>query len=341
MRHRWIVAALCAVALVAPATAASADSAPRTRDRADAAAGWLARQLVDGERFEVEFGGVKYPDQGLTIDAVFAFAAAGVAQDNAEKAIAWLAKPEITAGYVGDGVTEAYAGAHAKLLLAAQVRGKNPKSFGGVDLPARLRGLLTPSGRFSDRSDFGDFSNAFTQSLALLALDRTSGGVPASAVDFLVGTQCPDDGFPLNFGQTPCASDIDATAMVTQALAATGRRVDAAEGVQWLVGKQQPGGGFAIGTSAPNANSTGTAGQALRVGHRYLAATKAKGFLAGLQVGCSGPVANRGAVAYDASGFAPETAPRATAQAVLGLSGVGLADLTKGGSSKAPVLACG
>jgi hypothetical protein len=36
----------------------------------------------------------------------------------------------------------------------------------------RLRSLLTPSGRFSDRSEFGDFNNAFTQPLAIITLCR-------------------------------------------------------------------------------------------------------------------------------------------------------------------------
>ncbi|WP_330275365.1 peptidase [Lentzea sp. NBC_00516] len=332
--RRLVLAAVLMLGIgtaVTPAVAA-------THNKSDAAAGWLARQLVDGERFEADFGGEKFPDQGLTIDAIFAFAAARSSDTNAEKAITWLAKPEITTGYVGSG-TEAYAGAHAKLLLAAKVRHKNGNSFGGADLEAGLRGLLAPSGRFSDRSDFGDFSNAFTQSLALLALDRTPGGTPAAARTFLAGTQCPDGGFPLNFGQTPCASDVDSTALVVQALRATGDSVNAAEGTTWLVSKQNADGGFSVGANASNANSTGLAAQAL-AGHRPAAATQARQFLRSLAVGCPGAVADRGAIAYDATGFDQTTAPRATAQAVLGLTGVKLANLDGGGNPAAPTLAC-
>ncbi|WP_255632465.1 prenyltransferase/squalene oxidase repeat-containing protein [Amycolatopsis sp. TNS106] len=328
----FAVAMLCGIGLVAAPAAAAA-----THNKADAAAGWLARQLTDGERFEADFGGQKFPDQGLTIDAIFAFAAAGVSDTNAGKAIAWLAKPEITTGYVGSG-TEAYAGAHAKLLLAAQVRGKDPASFGGVDLKAGLLSLLTPSGRFSDRSEYGDYSNALTQSLALLALDRT-GGAPAPAVAFLAGTQCPDGGFPLNFGEATCTSDVDATATVVQVLRATGDPVNAGEGTAWLVTKQHPNGGFGFGTAAPNANSTGLAAQAL-AGHRPAAAVKAREFLRSLQIGCAGAETDRGAIAYDATGLNPSTAPRATAQAILGLARVPLSDLHGGGRPQAPVLAC-
>jgi hypothetical protein len=70
--------------------------------------------LVDGERFEVGFGGTKFPDQGLTIDAIFAFGSAGVSGTYGANAIAWLAKPGILSGYIGDGTVEAYAGATAK-----------------------------------------------------------------------------------------------------------------------------------------------------------------------------------------------------------------------------------
>ena len=55
--------------------------------------------------------------------------------------------------------------------------------------------------------------------------------------------------------------------------------------------------------------------------------------------GCSGPAANRGAISYDAIMFDPATAPRATTQAVLGLTGVKLANLHGGGKPQAPTLA--
>lgn len=323
------------------AVAPAAASTPPTADQAKAAAGWLARQMVDGERFEVEFGGVTYPDQGLTIDAVFAFAATKVADGHAARATAWLARPEILAGYIGDG-TEAYAGATAKLALAAQVRGADPTNFGGVDLIDRLRGLQDPSGRFVDRSAFGDYSNAFSQSLALLALDRTPAGAPPAAASFLAGSRCPDGGYPIAFGQATCVSDVDATALAVQALLAVGRRADAAAGLRWLASVQGANGGFANAAGVPNANSTGLAAQALHAGGYLSAAARAKRFLIGLQVDCTGAPADRGAIAYTVGGFDPATAPRATAQAVLGLAGVGFAHLSATHARPgAPVLACG
>ncbi|WP_370941946.1 peptidase [Amycolatopsis sp. cg5] len=336
------VTAVC----VAATSVAPAPASAHAVTKADAAAGWLARQLVDGTHFEVDFGGQKFPDQGLTIDGILAFASAGVANTSGGNALNWLAQPGILSGYIGDGTTESYAGATAKAALAAEVRGADPASFGGVDLPSRLRALATPSGRFSDHSQFGDYSNAFSQSLAIIALKRTPGGVPAAAVDFAAGTQCADGGFPLSFGAPTCVSDTDSTAMVTQALLATGRVAKAQQGLTWLIGKQQANGGISYGTgdpaTAPNTNTTGLAGQAFKAGGRLAAAVKARNFIVSVQVGCAGPIPDRGAIAYDASGFNPANAVRATAQAVLGTgTGSGFATLTSAGSaSAAPSLTC-
>ncbi|MFJ3788409.1 peptidase [Kitasatospora sp. NPDC090091] len=333
-------AATAAHAAPAAAPAAAPSSATVRPDAA--AAGWLARQLVGGDHFESVFDGTAYPDQGLTIDAVLAFAASHSSDEAAAKATAWLAKPEILGGYLGDGTTEAYAGATAKLLLAVEVRGGNPTAFGGVDLPARLRSLQTAEGRFSDRSQWGDYSNAFGQSLAVIALHRTPGGAPAAAVDFLANSQCADGGYPVSFGQATCTSDPDATALAAQALAATGRTAKANAGLGWLAAHQNADGGFAAaGASASNANTTGLATQALLSGGRFGAGVKGWSRLVKFQQGCATDPAVRGAIAYDATGFNPGSGSRATAQAVLGLAAAPLATLSAAGARPdAPTLAC-
>ncbi|MDG4838408.1 peptidase [Micromonospora sp. WMMD967] len=341
LRHRarvFVGAALAALTLSLTAVPAAATASPPTLNKVDAAAGWLARQLVDGERFEVVYDGIAYPDQGLTLDAVFAFAAAKTADTNAANAMSWLAQPAVISGYIGDG-TEAYAGATAKLALGAQVRGLNPATFGGVDLLTRLNSLLTPSGRYSDRSAYGDYSNTFTQSFAVLALDR-AGGAPSSAVTFLAASRCADGGFPLLFGQPTCVSDVDATALAVQALLAAGRPLVAASAAQWLVSVQGADGSFAANGVA-NANSTGLAAQALFAAGRSLAWLHARQFLLSLQVTCTGTPADRGAIAYTPGGFDASTAARATAQAVPGIAGAGHATLSATGAhAAAPVLAC-
>ncbi|MPZ25488.1 MAG: peptidase [Micromonosporaceae bacterium] len=336
-RHR-LAAALAGLgaAVMIGLAGAPAQAASTTEESAPAAAGWLADQLVDGTFVETEFG----PSAGLTIDAVLAFAATGVAGDQAGNAMTWLATPEVLPGYVGDGEVEIYAGAHAKLALAAQVQGLDPTSFGGVDLPARLLALQDEDGRFRDQSEFGDFSNAFTQSFAVLALVRTPTGAPAEAVDFLLAEQCPGGGFPEQFGQESCSSDVDATAMVVQALLAAG--ADPAAALDWLAGQQQPGGGFTGAGLGANANSTGLAGQALRAAGRDAPADAAVSFLQSLQVGCDGPEEQRGAVALDDTGFDPTAnVELATAQAILGMTGVAMGELDgTGAQSEAPSLRC-
>ncbi|MFE9748125.1 peptidase [Saccharothrix saharensis] len=342
-RTAAVIAAAAVAALVSAPAAQSRVPAVPTTDVGDAAAGWLARQLVDGDHFENVLDGVAYPDQGLTLDALFAFTAAGVASDSADRAAAWLAEPAVLANYLSFGdPAESYAGAHAKLALAVQVRGQDPTAFGGVDLIAGLTALQAPSGRFRDKSKYGDYSNGFTQAFAVLALDRWQ-GAPKAAVDYLAGAQCGDGGFPLILEATPCVSHVDATAMVVQALLAVDRTAPAGKALDWLHGVQQASGGFLDekATGEGNANSTGLAAQALRAGGRTADADEATAFLRSLQVGCSAPEAARGAIAFDKSGFTQATSLRASAQGVLGLVGVNFADLTaQGGRSGAPVLDC-
>jgi hypothetical protein len=335
----------CAV-IAAPLAADAAPSAHRPATAAmpgssQAAAGWLARQMTGRSHFVDVFSGVTYPDQGLTIDAIFAFAATGTATDYGARAVTWLERPGVLSNYIGNGTTESYAGALAKVALAAEVRGLNPASFGQVNLLARLAKLLAKSGRYSDHSTYGDFSNAFSQSLAIIALSRR-GHVPAQALNFLVGSQCANGGFPLYFAQKTCVSDPDATGMDVQALIAADRRPAAERGLRWLARTQRANGGFAASASAaPNANSTGLAGEALAAGHWLRRAALARKFLLSLQVGCAGKASQRGAIAYDKTGFARSTAASATAQGILGLADVSLAALSsRGASDGAPRLGC-
>lgn len=341
MALRRLTTLLAGTAVAVMLAASPAHAAPATDQPAPAAAGWLAGQMVDGERFETEFEGQVFPDQGLTVDAVLAFAAAGVAGDRIDAAFNWLATPDVLGGYLGTAFDSAFAGSYAKLAFAAQVTGRDPSEFGGVDLIAELLALQDDTGRFVDQPE--DFSNAFSQSFAILALDRTAEGAPPEAVAFLVGEQCPDGGFPLLFAQSTCTGDVDSTAMAVQALAAAGAADAAADGLAWLVERQESNGGFAGSppTNVVNANSTGLAAQALRAGGEDAAADQAVGFLRGQQIGCDGPVEQRGAIAYDENGFDPANVRRATAQAILGLVGVGMADLDGSAAApEVPQLAC-
>lgn len=343
-RRLATVLAATGLALTVSLAGQPAQAATTTTDPAQAAAGWLADQMVDGERFEAVVGDDIFPDQGLTLDAVLAFAAAGAASDHAAAAVAWLATPEILDGYLGYEYGDRFAGAHAKLAFAADVYGLDAASFGGVDVLAELRDLQDGDGRFRDESSFGDFSNVFSQSFAILALAGTADGVPAEVSAFLAAEQCADGGFPLDFGTDPCVSGVDTTAMAVQALLAADAGQPAAAGLAWLAEHQEPDGGFVDLPGSPslpvNANSTGLAAQALWAGGLDEAAEAATALLQSLQVGCDGAAAEQGAVTFDGTGV-DDRAARATAQAVLGLAGVGLAELDgTTAQAEAPRLDC-
>ncbi len=322
----------------APAFAATATAA--TAAKGQAASGWLARQMLFGSHFVTVYSGVKYPDQGETIDAIFAFAATKSANNYGANAISWLERPGVLYDYIGVG-TESYAGATAKLALAAEVRGVNPAKFGKVNLISRLAKLLAKSGRYSDHSKYGDYSNAFSQSLAIIAMHRY-GSLPAKAVNFLISSECKNGGFPLYFAQAKCVSDTDATAMDVQALLAAGRRAAAIRGLRWLGRAQLRNGGLdAAGATVPNANTTGLAGEAFAAAGWYKSQARAAKFLLSLQLGCSAKYSERGAIAYDSTGFVQSTAIDATAQGILGLADVSLAKISASGSTRgAPRLAC-
>jgi LPXTG-motif cell wall-anchored protein len=355
-RSAWLRRILVTVALplafattvaAAPASAAAAT----TSEPAPAAAGWLATQMAEG-KFLQSFG---MPDAGLTLDAVLAFAAARAGGDQVSASMAWLTQPAVLQEYTYAFTSTYSAGETAKVILAMQVsRVGDPTNVDGIDLIAQLKGMLHPDGDPSaglyqnapdaDPATGDDDTNAFDQALAVLAVARTAGGVPASAVSFLADSQCDDGSFPLFYTFASCGS-VDATAMVIQALLAAGHPELTTDAVAWLVSKQDANGGFGDGLfTAVNSNSTGLAAQALRAAGSKTTADKAVTFLLSLQVGCNGPAANRGAIAYtakvagdDNTGFNPDTAPRATTQAILGLVGTAFGDLD--GKSIRPGLA--
>ncbi|NGO72414.1 terpene cyclase/mutase family protein [Streptomyces boncukensis] len=320
--------ALTATVLLLPGTAqADAEADEDFTSPANAAATWMASQLTDDTHAR--------GDHGLTADAVLALAATRTGGTVQKKATDWLAAN--SADYVNrGGAGRVFAGGAAKLALVAVVEGRDPAKFGGLNLTKTLRDRLQPSGRFTDNLPTGDGSNQFTQSLAVLALER-AGKAPAKAVTFLAKSRCADGGYPLAFKSDPakCKSHIDSTGLAVQALLSAGRTADAEPALEWLEDQQLKGGGFrdnSFGTPPANANSTALAVQALAAGGRIEAAGKGVGWLRTVQVGCDGAKADRGAVGYSKP-KADGMALRATAQAVPALAGKSLADVDGKGSA--------
>ncbi|KRV48652.1 hypothetical protein AQ490_24270 [Wenjunlia vitaminophila] len=322
-----IPSAALVTALLLPAPTHAEQAPPPLKSPANAGATWIASKLTDGTHAS--------GDHGLTADVVLALASTGTGGATADKATDWLAAN--AEAYITRGTPGAvFAGGAAKLAMVAAVEHRDPRNFGGQDLVGTLLGRLQDNGRFTDDLP-GDGSNQFTQSLAVLALQRT-GDLPAKAVDFLAGTRCADGGYPLYFKTDPtkCKSHTDSTGLAVQALLAAGRTADAKPGLDWLEQQQLPDGSFrdnGFGTPPGNSNSTALDVQALAAGGRTEAAAKGLTWLKGVQVDCSGAAADRGAVGYSEP-KADGVALRATAQAVPALAGKSLGEIDGKGAAK-------
>ncbi|MEU0937724.1 prenyltransferase/squalene oxidase repeat-containing protein [Embleya sp. NPDC005971] len=370
---RFTVAPACAVAVcgavlvaVAPVLSASADVANPHAEAAAAAAKWQAGELVAGG-----IPGFAGSDWGLTIDTMMALAATRsepTALGAAADAVAANVRRYNSAeewGLPGSRI----AGATAKVLFAAVVADRDPTRFGGLDMRAETLDLIAgadageDAGRIRDKlTGSPDSGNTFGQSLAVLGLAR-SGGVPQSAVDFLIAQQCPSGGFRLYPGRlgstgatcqdTPTTVlDPDSTGMAVQALlsaAAESHSVGAAsaarKGADWLKSRQREDGSFGGSgpTAASNSNSTGLAGQALHAAGYAVESDRAAAWVLGHQITKDNAGAadkEIGSIAYNAESLASARADgipefqrdqwrRATPQALLALADVPLGDLGK------------
>jgi hypothetical protein len=176
-------------AVVATALAASvvvgggaAQAAP-----ADHGADWLSSRLTDGVIVDNGF-----PSYGLTIDTAFALKAIGGHRPDLRH-IRTALQQHVNDYISGDPSFDPggrYAGPTAKLLVAAQTLGADPRSFGGVNLVRRLNRLVTRSGpakgRIADQSTFGDFANTVGQILAVRGLTTARSGEGGPAQRFLL-----------------------------------------------------------------------------------------------------------------------------------------------------------
>lgn len=327
-------AALAALALGGTSTAQAATT-PEV-----GAASYLVSQLAaGGHHLSTTFDGTPYADYGLTNDAILALATTGAGQTEMGRAADYMVANG--SAYYGAGA-ERYSGSLAKQIVMLKATGRSTGA-----LVTDLRGLEAANGRFSDKSEYGDYSNNLSQSWALIALKRSGVNPSANAIAFLKSQQCTDGGFKLNPGDTGCASDPDATSFAVQALAAVGDSAAATRGADYLAGKQQASGGVGGGstTSAVNSNSTGLAAVAFSVTGKSANAARATAFVKSLQFGCDAPAPLRGAIAYDratyttklAAGAPGDQENRSTVQAAFGLTLQPYVSVTAHGAATAAV----
>lgn len=261
---------------------------PATGD-ATAAAGWIGRQLAAGD-------GLINGDAGLTVDAIYTLAAAGVGADVITQSAQALYASG--ASYIGTTAEiPARFGRIAKMVLALQIAGLDPSAFpDGADtrdLPAELRSVLNADG------SFGSSDTPFVHAFALIALSRTQAGAPDVAVEWLAAQQCADPVAAGAFGfDATCASaDPDYTAIAVQGLLAAGvEQADPiiAAAIGWLSAQQSE-----AGDVAGNTNSTGLVGQVFAAVGATEEQAAASGFIGGLQVSCDTVAASAGALVDD------------------------------------------
>lgn len=204
-----------AVGVLLPAGVASAADRPA----ATANSRWLAKQLSADGTLENPNGGA-LPDHGLMIDTLYAMHASG-AGDLATPIVSYLDEQHHASDYfTWDGLVPdmgydqvIVGGAAAKVLVAAEIAGRDPRNFGGYDMVAETTGAIMRAGpdkgRVSDYSKNPDLAdsvsnnaNMFGQALGVIGLAGV-GENDQLAIDTMLTQQCADGYFRIFFGYIP------------------------------------------------------------------------------------------------------------------------------------------
>jgi hypothetical protein len=230
MKSKVFLSALVLILLV---TLASPLATAFADDSVDTALDWLiAMQNVDGG-FSDGFS----PESSVsaTTEVVIALAAGGYDVGSIESAdgaspVLFLYR-EVQAGRM-EGV-----GIVAKVSLAVVAVGLDPTDFGGQDLVGELEAAYDgTSGSYG--------SSIFDQALVILALANAGRDVPEAAIDYLMTYQTDDGGWNFLGDTAEQSADTNTTALVIQALAATGHADDAEPVLEYLRGIQNEDGGW-------------------------------------------------------------------------------------------------
>jgi hypothetical protein len=225
------------------------------------AVNWLVatHQNDDGGYSSFSAGANAAPsDVGGTVDAIISISSAGynaaaTVPGKDSNPIAYLRQnsADVVAYASADG------GSAGKLVMALAAASQDPRRFEGEDFVAILQSHLADNGQFG-------VTDAFNQSLALLALAAAGESVPETATTYLLSLQADDGSWDDGFGTL---SNPDATAMVIMALLASGLPADDAAliaAADFLASAQLPTGGWEYGPGfGQNGNSTGLVVQAL------------------------------------------------------------------------------
>ena len=306
---------------LAALAATSPPAGPPTADGSTAAAlgaGWLVAQIDAGVPLQV-FGS---DDWGTTADAALALAATGVG--GGRPATVWdaiVANRETVVApddFSGAPPFPDNPGSLAKVILLAHALGEDSRAVGsapGEDLVARLEATLRTSG--SDAGLYGaadpTYDGAYRQGLVLLALTTVGEPVPAAAIDWLTGQQCPNGSWIAYRPDTsvPCPTEgfpspeTNATASAVVGLVRSGSTGPVEPALDWLASVQNDDGGWGfLAGDGTDPNSTAVVLSALAtagVGDqgRFAGGTTA---LLSFQLGCADAAADRGSFTFPDTG---------------------------------------
>lgn len=220
----------------------------------ESATQWLMEQQLESGAFP-GFSGEA--DAGTTIDAMLALAAAERADvdtgTSIEAAVTYLASCDVVLVYEQTGVGQA-----AKLTIGLIAVGENPRDFVGNNPVG-----VVEAGQDAETGIYG--SGIYDHAYALMALSAAGSDIPANAFEALTSTQAENGGWAFDASTDPAMADSNTTAMVVQALVATGNAdhpvMDGA--LEFLNGTiTEEGAAYAPGAEV-DANSTGLVLQAL------------------------------------------------------------------------------
>ncbi|WP_022910715.1 prenyltransferase/squalene oxidase repeat-containing protein [Aestuariimicrobium kwangyangense] len=288
-----VAAGSLTTAEAAPITVAAVTNPAQTQQAAD----WIAHQWASNP---AQF------TAGNLEDAILALASSESHSDVVAEMVDTLLPLAVDNSY--------NAGSAGKLALVAAVVGKDPRSFGGVDLID-----VTTTSLATDPTAGGSFGLA----LAVLGLTRNNVDVPAAALAEVVSQQGPDGGYGYieTWNNNTFVTDPDSTAlMISALLTLDGNGADPS--ITTALTKAQAW--AKQNTTAPGywdnyspANTTGLMAAALDdAGVDVQAATT---WLKGIQLGDGG---------FPAALDSTDSNLMATNQAILGLAGASYATVT-------------
>ena len=208
-------------------------------------------------------------DEFTTIKTVLALAAvrrpmSAMTSAGGHTPLDFLSAQAIT--YTHDATGTLFPGRAGMVAVAVVAGDGDPYNFGGMNIIHELTATYhAATGAYSTTAKAGFSSGAagtINQLWAILGLAAAGEPVSAAATDFLIALQEPDGGWGWGSG----SGDVDTTALVVQALIASGNvgptHSKVQEGLDFLRSKQADWGGWDAWGS-PSADSTASAIQAV------------------------------------------------------------------------------